>query len=66
MELYRQLQPKDPILTDGRDRAVFLEILRCPRLSLFVLVGGGQIRSTCDLNVITGSKRESTRAFYRL
>jgi GNAT superfamily N-acetyltransferase len=57
LELYRQLQPSDPMLTDGRDRAVFDEILRSPWLGLFVLEDEGRVQSTCYLNVIPNITR---------
>lgn len=59
LELYRQLQPSDPILSDGSDRAAFDEILRSPRLSLFVLEDDGLIQSTCYLNVIPNITRSA-------
>ena len=60
MELYRQLQPNDPVLNDSRDHAVFQEILRAPWLSLFVLVDRGQVQSTCYLNVIPNITRSAS------
>lgn len=57
MDLYRQLQPSDPILSDGTDRAAFDEILRSPWLSLFVLEDHGRIQSSCYLNVIPNITR---------
>jgi len=60
LELYRQLQPRDPVLTDGRDRAVFDVIRRADGLSLFVLEDGGEIRSTCYLNVIPNLTRSAS------
>jgi GNAT superfamily N-acetyltransferase len=60
MELYRQLQPKDPVLTDGRDRAAFDAILSAPWLSLFVLADRGRIQSTCYLNVIPNITRSAS------
>lgn len=58
--LYRQLQPADPILTDGRDRVVFGEILRAENLKLFVLVEQGRIASTCYLNIIPNITRSAS------
>lgn len=45
MELYRQLQPEDPILSDGRDRLVFEQILRADNLNLLVLLDLGRIHA---------------------
>lgn len=59
MGLYRQLQPRDPVLTNGRDREVFLEILRAPNLHLFVLVLRDQVVSTCYLNIIPNITRSA-------
>ena len=52
LKLYRQLQPGDPILDDGRDRAVFREILANDMLKLFVLENEGNIISSIYLNII--------------
>ena len=59
IELYRQLQPTDPILSDGTDRAVFGEILSSPWLRLFVLEDRGRIESSCYLNVIPNITRSA-------
>jgi GNAT superfamily N-acetyltransferase len=59
MDLYRQLQPSDPVLSDGTDRAVFDEILRSPWLSLFVLEDDGRVQATCYLNVIPNITRSA-------
>jgi GNAT superfamily N-acetyltransferase len=59
IDLYRQLQPGDPILRDGSDRAVFDEILRSPWLSLFVLEGDGGVQASCYLNVIPNITRSA-------
>lgn len=59
IELYRQLQPSDPVLSDGTDRAVFDQILRSSWLSLFVLEDCGLIQSTCYLNVIPNITRSA-------
>jgi GNAT superfamily N-acetyltransferase len=59
MCLYRQLQPRDPVLTDGRDRDTFLDILRGPNLHLFVLIFEGKVVSTCYLNVIPNITRSA-------
>lgn len=57
--LYRQLQPDDPVLEDGRDRVAFDQIIRADGLSLLVLVDGGLMRSTCYLNVIPNITRSA-------
>jgi GNAT superfamily N-acetyltransferase len=57
--LYRQLQPSDPVLSDGTDRAVFAEILRSPWLSLFVLEDDGLIQASCYLNVVPNITRSA-------
>lgn len=59
MELYRQLQPSDPVLDDGRDRAAFDRILGTPSLSLFVLEDEGRVRSSCYLNIIPNITRSA-------
>ena len=59
MELYRQLQPEDPVLADGRDRIAFGEILRNPSLFLFVLEESGHIQSSCYLNLIPNITRSA-------
>ena len=59
IDLYRQLQPSDPIRRDGADRAVFDEILRSPWLSLFVLEDDGRVQSSCYLNVIPNLTRSA-------
>ena len=60
MKLYRQLQPGDPVLTNGRDRATFAEILADDRLHLFVLDDGGIIKATCYLNIIPNITRSAS------
>lgn len=59
LELYRQLQPADPPLTQEGADSAFAEILRQPWLSLFVLEEHGQIQSTCYLNVIPNITRSA-------
>lgn len=59
LELYRQLQPDDPVLTHENAGAAFETILREPWLSLFVLEHGGQLQSTCYLNVIPNITRSA-------
>jgi GNAT superfamily N-acetyltransferase len=61
LRLYRQLQPEDPILTDGRDREVFNEILSSPYLNLLVLDdGAGGLLASCYLNVIPNITRSAS------
>jgi GNAT superfamily N-acetyltransferase len=60
MELYRQLQPRDPVLLDGEDLAVFRKILESAMLRLLVLEDQGQIQSTCYLNVIPNITRSAS------
>lgn len=57
VELYRQLQPADPVLTNGADRRVFEQILRAPWLHLFVLEDLGRVQSTCYLNIVPNMTR---------
>jgi len=58
--LYRQLQPHDPVLDDGSDRAVFDRILATEGLSLFVLEVDGQVVATTYLNVIPNMTRSAS------
>ena len=61
MELYAQLNPDDPPLEHGEDRAVFDEILSTNNLHLFVLEDdGGTVQSTCYLNVIPNISRHAS------
>ena len=57
LRLYRQLQPDDPAITDGRDREVFDVILGALGLTIFVVEVGGEIVATCYLNVIPNMTR---------
>ncbi len=57
MALYRQLQPEDPVLSQGQDRAAFDTILLDPKLHLLLLDVEGQTRSTCYLNIIPNITR---------
>jgi len=59
LRLYRQLQPGDPILSDGRDFEAFRTILDREGLTIFVLEDGNAIRSTCYLNVIPNLTRSA-------
>jgi GNAT superfamily N-acetyltransferase len=60
MELYRQLQPNDPVLTNGEDLAIFKEIIADNRLHLFLLEDGDEIKSTCYLNIIPNITRSAS------
>ncbi|MFC3982758.1 MULTISPECIES: GNAT family N-acetyltransferase [Streptosporangium] len=60
MRLYRQLQPKDPVLSDGSDVATFTRILDSPGLHLFVLEAEGAVVATAYLNVIPNLTRSAS------
>lgn len=60
MRLYRQLQPDDPVLEDGRDRAAFDAIVAAPHLHLFVLERGSGLAATCYLNIIPNITRSAS------
>lgn len=57
LRLYRQLQPEDPVLTDGSDRAVFEAIMQAPGLTLLVLDLQGVVVATSYLNVVPNMTR---------
>lgn len=57
LRLYRQLQPDDPILKDGSDRATFQLILSSPWLHLLVLEAEADVVATTYLNVIPNITR---------
>lgn len=57
LALYRQLNPEDPMAEDGRDQAVFDEILSHPNFHLLVAQEAGQIAATCYLNLIPNLTR---------
>ena len=58
--LYRQLQPKDPVLSAGEDRVVFGTILNAPGLTLFVLEVDRTVVATTYLNVIPNMTRRAS------
>jgi N-acetylglutamate synthase-like GNAT family acetyltransferase len=58
--LYRQLNPDDPVLTDGADADAFAEILRTPRLRLLVLELDGAVVGTTYLNVMPNLTRSAS------
>ncbi|MGI9327427.1 MAG: GNAT family N-acetyltransferase [Pseudomonadales bacterium] len=61
MKLYRQLQPNDPVLTNGKDRATFNLILDDDRLQLYVVEGdSGKLTSSCYLNIIPNITRSAS------
>ena len=60
MRLYRQLQPADPILTNGEDRRVFEDIPRTPNLRRFVLERDGGVQATAYLNIIPNLTRSAS------
>lgn len=60
LRLYRQLQPKDPVLHDGSDAAAFEQILGSPGLHLFVLEIDGAVVATTYLNVIPNLTRSAS------
>lgn len=59
MNLYRQLQPDDPVLTDDSDRRVFDQILASPLLCIFVLEVDSSVIASCYLNVIPNITRSA-------
>jgi GNAT superfamily N-acetyltransferase len=60
VRLYRQLQPKDPVLQDGSAAAAFEQILGSPGLYLFVLEHNGVVVATTYLNVIPNVTRSAS------
>jgi GNAT superfamily N-acetyltransferase len=60
LRLYRQLQPQDPVMSDGSDAAAFAQILRSPGLHLFVLEADGAVVATAYLNVIPNLTRSAS------
>lgn len=59
MNLYRQLQPGDPVLTDGSDRRVFDQILASPLLCILLLEVDSSVIASCYLNVIPNITRSA-------
>ncbi|MGP8080992.1 MAG: GNAT family N-acetyltransferase [Dehalococcoidales bacterium] len=59
MNLLRQLNPDDPVITDGRDKRVFKLILKESNLRILVLEENGKIISTCYLNIIPNLTRDA-------
>lgn len=60
VRLYRQLQPDDPTISDGSDRAAFDTILGTPGLTLFVLEQDDRVVATTYLNVIPNITRSAS------
>ena len=60
MSLYRQLQPEDPVLTDGSDFEVFERILASPGLHLFVAASGSDLVGSIYLNIIPNMTRSAS------
>lgn len=58
--LYRQLNPHDLTVSDGRDTAVLDTILASDCLYMFVGLIDGKIISTCYLNVIPNISRNTS------
>ncbi|MEM8766108.1 MAG: GNAT family N-acetyltransferase [Pseudomonadota bacterium] len=57
LRLYRQLHPKDPVLEDGSDLAVFEAIFMSEWLALFLLEDAGRVLATAYLNVVPNITR---------
>jgi GNAT superfamily N-acetyltransferase len=55
--LYAQLNPDDPIVTDGRDESAFQTIINSHHLHLFVGELDGRLVATCYLNFIPNMTR---------
>lgn len=55
--LYAQLNPDDPVVSDGRDELVFQTIVNADHLHLFVGVADEKIVATCYLNFIPNMTR---------
>lgn len=62
MRLMRQLQPGEPLLSDGRDRAAYASILARPDLRILVLDLDGEVVATTYLCLIPNLTR-SARPF---
>src|SRR5262245_54967926 len=60
IRLYRQLQPKDPVLAAGSDAAAFQQILDSPLLHLFVLDLDGVVVASTYLNIIPNMTRSAS------
>lgn len=60
MLLYRQLQPADPILTDGTDQNTYTKILESPHLHLLVMEYQDSLIATTYLNIIPNITRSAS------
>lgn len=60
MALYRQLNPDDPFLSDGSERAVFERVLDDPSFLIMVLERAGQVVATAYLNIIPNLTRSAS------
>jgi N-acetylglutamate synthase-like GNAT family acetyltransferase len=59
MNLLRQLNPDDPVISDGRDKVIFERILKESNLRILILEESGKILSTCYLNIIPNLTRNA-------
>jgi GNAT superfamily N-acetyltransferase len=55
--LYAQLNPDDPVVTDGRDELVFRTIVTSDHLHLYVGVIDDELVATCYMNFIPNMTR---------
>ena len=58
-QLYRQLQPNDPILDEAEFSRHLQQIIGRDGLEIFVLESAGHIASTCYLNIIPNLTRSA-------
>lgn len=58
--LYHQLQPEDPVLTNGADLAAFQQIISNPDLYLFVAASQSGLIASTYLNVIPNITRSAS------
>ncbi len=58
--LYRQLQPNDPILSNGQDQNVFLTIVETSNLHIFVVVFENKLIASSYLNIIPNITRAAS------
>jgi N-acetylglutamate synthase-like GNAT family acetyltransferase len=59
INLLRQLNPEDPVITDGRDKMIFARILKESNLRILILEESGKIIATCYLNIIPNLTRNA-------
>lgn len=59
MRLYRQLQPEDPVLEDGRDQTVFETILLNDWLTILLLEQEQRVCASCYLNLVPNLTRSA-------